>query len=330
MKCSLIICTYMRPQSLLQLLQSVQRQTLYPTEILIVDGSTNCDTEQLLQENQFNNMRYFLVSDSFRGLTKQRNYGLEKVASDIDIIAFLDDDTELLPNYFEELIGTFVADATISGVGGVAINENNWSLIAPGKNYDPRRYIEFQDYIYKEGQRNVVRNYLGLQSNLGPGKMPDYSHGKTCGFPLNGKMYEVDLLVGMSFAFHKKVFDSLRFSTYFEGYGLYEDADFSIRALAFGKNVINTKLQLNHYHHPSGRPNQYEYGKMVVRNGWYVWRTKNAKPLWEAKIKWHAITLLLTLIRFSNAFTTSKRAAAFTEAIGRTVGWWSLWFCKPK
>ena len=31
----------------------------------------------------------------------------------------------------------------------------------------------------------------------------------------------------------------------------------------------------------------------------------------------------------SNTFTTAKRKQAFTEALGRTVGWWSLWFNKP-
>jgi GT2 family glycosyltransferase len=176
----------------------------------------------------------------------------------------------------------------------------------------------------------VVRNYLGLQSHLGPGRMPDYSHGKTCGFPLDGKTYEVDLLIGMSFAFRKKVVDFIRFSPYFEGYGLYEDADFSIRALQFGKNAVNTKARLSHFHHPSGRPNQYQYGKMVVRNGWYVWRIKNPRPSYSAKLKWNLITILLTLIRFSNTFTTTKKEEAFTEAIGRTLGWWSLWVNKPK
>jgi GT2 family glycosyltransferase len=160
--------------------------------------------------------------------------------------------------------------------------------------------------------------------------MPEFSHGKTCGFPLNAKIYKVDLLIGMSFAFRKKVFDSIRFSSYFEGYGLYEDADFSIRALQFGNNVINTKVQLNHYHDPSGRPNQYQYGKMVVRNGWYVWRTKNPTPNSTAFLKWHAITLLLTFIRYSNIITTNKKNEAFTEAFGRTIGWWSLFFSKPK
>jgi hypothetical protein len=39
---------------------------------------------------------------------------------------------------------------------------------------------------------------------------------------------------------------------------------------------------------------------------------------------------VLTMIRFSNTFTTSKKMEAFTEALGRTIGWWSLWVNKPK
>jgi GT2 family glycosyltransferase len=330
MKFSLIICTYMRPKPLLQLLQSVQVQTVYPNEILIIDGSTNGETQRIITNNSFKNLKYFLVSKEYRGLTKQRNFGISKVNSSLEIVCFLDDDTVLEKDYFEELVKTFKSNAAITGVGGVAINENNWKSVEAGKRYNKMKYYFFDGFVYKEGQRNVVRNYLDLQSNLEPGKMPDYSHGRTCGFPLNGKTYEVDLLIGMSMAFKKNVVDKIQFSTYFEGYGLYEDADFSIRALQFGKNVINTKVQLNHYHNPSGRPNQYRYGKMVVRNGWYVWRLKNPKPSLNAKLKWHAITILLTIIRFSNISTTTKRKEAFIEALGRTIGWWSLWINQPK
>jgi hypothetical protein len=42
-------------------------------------------------------------------------------------------------------------------------------------------------------------------------------------------------------AFRKVVVDSIKFSFYFEGYGLYEDADFSIRALQFGKMSLTLK-----------------------------------------------------------------------------------------
>jgi GT2 family glycosyltransferase len=248
----------------------------------------------------------------------------------MEVVCFLDDDTILEKDYFEETIRTFETQPSISGVGGVAINENSWTLAEPNIKYDAHRYYQWDGFVYKEGQRNVVRNYLGLQSHLGPGRMSDYSHGKTCGFPLDGKTHEVDLLIGMSFAFRRKVVDSIRFSPYFEGYGLYEDADFSIRALQFGKNAINTKARLSHFHHPSGRPNQYQYGKMVVRNGWYVWRVKNPRPSLKAKLKWNLISILLTMIRFSNTFTTTKKEEAFTEAVGRTVGWWSLWVNKPE
>jgi hypothetical protein len=69
---------------------------------------------------------------------------------------------------------------------------------------------------------------------------------------------------------------------------------------------------------------------MVVRNGWYVWRVKNPNPSFEAKWKWNAITLLLTIIRLSNVITTSKRKEALTESFGRIIGFFSLWFVKPK
>jgi GT2 family glycosyltransferase len=327
---SLIICTYMRPDALLTLLKSVKGQICYPDEILIVDGSLNEETKKCLEQNLFQNLKYFQVSDENRGLTKQRNFGISKINQDIEIVCFLDDDTFLEPDYFSEIIKTFQSNLDVVGVGGIAINEYKWKQQEPNIKYGNKKYYLFEGYYYKEGTRNVVRNYLGLSSHLGSGKMPNYSHGRTSGFPMTGKTYEVDLLIGMSMSFRKNVLDEIKFSKFFEGYGLYEDADFSLRALKFGKNVINTNAHLSHFHADSGRPNQYNYGKMVVRNGWYVWRIKNPNPTLKDRFKWNAISILLTLIRFSNSFTGINRKKAFTEAAGRTVGWWSLIFTKPK
>ncbi|MEP6806131.1 MAG: glycosyltransferase family 2 protein, partial [Flavobacterium sp.] len=85
-----------------------------------------------------------------------------------------------------------------------------------------------------------------------------------------------------------------------------------------------------HFHDESGRPNQYYYGKMVVRNGWYVWRIKNPNPIFKDRIKWSFITLLLLLIRFTNILSEKDKKAAFTEALGRSVGLLSLLVNKPK
>ncbi len=311
----------MRAESLLALLQSIKFQNKYPDEILIIDGSTNDETGTLLKQYNFEKVKYVKVAGEDRGLTKQRNIGISKIDSDTEIVCFLDDDTILEQDYFKEIIKTFESDGKIVGVGGVAINENKWKLQDKKKYYNKRKFYLFEGYFYKESLRNIVRNYLGLGSNLEPGKMPLFSHAKPPTFPQTGRTYNVDLLIGMSMAFRKDVVEKIKFSKFFEGYSLYEDADFSLRALKFGRNVINTNIKLSHFHAPSGRPNQYQYGKMVVLNGWYVWRVKNLQPRLKDKLKWHSITLLLTFLRLSNVFMSKKRKEAFTESFGRFVGW---------
>ena len=328
---TLIVCTYMRCKPLLNLLQSVNKQTLYPDQILIIDGSVNEETEIVLKENSFKNLSYFKVDEANRGLTKQRNFGVDLVNKTSEIVCFLDDDTELFDDYFENIIKTFETVPNCIGVGGVAVNENRWFKLTDNQNKTHLKNHYFLDgYAIKESSRNIVRNKCGLQSPSLPGVMPNFSHGRTYGYLLNNKTYEVDLLVGMSFNFKKDVFESIKFSTYFEGYGLYEDADFSLRALNYGVNVINTNAKLNHYHNPSGRPNQYKYGKMVLRNGWYVWRVKYPKPSLKARFKWHATSFLLTLIRFTNTINTTKKREAFTESLGRIFGWVSIILNPPK
>jgi GT2 family glycosyltransferase len=329
MKFSLIICTYMRHKPLLQLLQSVQDQTVYPNEILIIDGSTNEETGIVLKENRFEELKYFMVPAEFRGLTKQRNYGIERVGNEMEIVCFLDDDIVLENDYFEQLLKTYEIYPEALGVGGYIMNESKCEYV--GEHYQAKSDEYFFDgWKRKDGSRFILRKKLGLDSDCPPGYSSMYSHGRSVGFlPPSGKVYEVEMLMGGVSSFRKKVFESLQFSTYFEGYGLYEDADFTLRVAKIGKLYLNTAAKLNHYHHASGRPNQYTYGRMVVRNGWYVWRIKNPNPKFWDMLKWHIITILLTLIRFSNTLTTRNRKEAFTEAVGRTAGWCSLWFDQP-
>ena len=330
MKFTLIICTYMRPQPLLKLLESVKQQTVYPNEILIVDGSTNKETDKMLTQNQFDNLHYFLVTDKDRGLTKQRNFGIAKTANESEIICFLDDDTVLEPQYFEAIMKTYEIHPEALGVGGYITNEVVWQKTA--EDCQPKVTDFFYDgWKRKDGSRFVVRKKLGLDSNTKPGFLPEFSNGRSIGFlPPSGKIYEVEQLMGGVSSFRKSVFETFRFSTYFEGYGLYEDADFTLRLSKIGKLFVNTNARLGHYHDASGRPNKYNYGKMVVRNGWYVWRVKYPKPSFQARLKWNTIILLLSFIRFSNIFTTNKRQEALTEFLGRMTGWFSLFFNRPK
>ena len=145
-----------------------------------------------------------------------------------------------------------------------------------------------------------------------------------------GKIYEVKQLMGGVSSFPLEVLKKNKFSEYFEGYGLYEDADYTFRISKLGQLYIHTGANLAHHHDASGRPNQYHYGKMVTRNGWYVWRVMHPKPGFINIIKWYAISSVLTLIRFVNVVTTTSRKQALTEALGRTVGLFSLLLSKPR
>ncbi|OYX82355.1 MAG: glycosyl transferase family 2, partial [Flavobacteriales bacterium 32-34-25] len=272
----------------------------------------------------FLNLKYFAVTAENRGLTKQRNFGIAKVDESSEVVCFLDDDTVLETDYFENLLETYRIYPEALGVGGYIKNEIHWEFV--GDEYQLKSTdFYFDGWKRKDGSRFVMRKKLGLDSDCSPGVSPLFSHGRSVSFlPPTNKVYEVEMLMGGVSSFRKSVFKMLQFSTYFEGYGLFEDTDFSLRLAQKGKLYLNTAAKLKHFHEASGRPNQYEYGKMVVKNGFYVWRVKNPNPISKDKFKWHSITLLLTLIRFSNIFTTTRRKEAFTEALGRTVGWFQI------
>jgi GT2 family glycosyltransferase len=328
MKFNLIICTYQRPQPLLGLLDSVCSQYLYPEEVLIIDGSHDDLTKNAVEKLNLSNYKYFKVPENERGLTRQRNFGIAKTGKDIQILCFLDDDTVLRPDYFEKLIATYKTFPEAVGVGGYIQNEVAWKQSDKTPDFDE---FKMDGWLRKIGSRNLLRKKLGLLSDQPPGIMPGFSHGLSISFlPPSGKTYPVEFFMGGVASYRKELLEKLSFSEYFEGYGLYEDMDFCLRASQLGPLYVNTGAQLAHEHDESGRPNQFDYGKMVIRNGWYVWRVKVSNPSFKNWLKWHSTAFLLTLVRLGNVLNTPKKKQAFTESLGRIAGWWSLLFSKPR
>ncbi len=329
-KICLIVCTYQRPAAMVALLQSVHEQSMPLFQVLVIDGSLDQTTQERLKTEAAVPIEYHLVTKAHRGLTRQRNYGIALVNPEVDLVCFLDDDVILEPNYFEAISDTFREYPEAKGVGGFITNEVIWEPIAQ-KHLGSNAYYCYDGFARKEGVRYRLRAKLGLIDPIPPGIMPPASHGRPVGYlPPTGKTYPAELLMGCSMSFRKEVFEQCSFSTYFEGYGLYEDADFCLRVARLGPLFVNTQARLAHYHEPSGRPNHYKYGKMVLRNGWYVWRIKYPKPSISQRLKWNATAMVLTLIRYSNALAAHDKKAAFKEALGRTIGWGSLIFNRPK
>ncbi len=328
MNFALVICTYNRKESLEALLKSVEKQTIYPKEIIIVDGSIDNYTYEFLKASDFHNLKYYKVGIKNRGLTKQRNFAVTKVSEIIDIVCFLDDDIILTKDYFKNLLETYSNYPKAIGVGGYILEETYWKH---ENNYLKYNEYEIDGWVRELGSRNLLRKKLGLLSDRAPGFMPEFSNGLSTGFlPPSGKTYPVEYFMGGVASYRFSLLQKLKFSNYFEGYGLYEDLDFCTRASRLGNLYVNTAAKLYHNHDNSGRPNKYDYGKMVIRNGWYVWRLKYVNPGISAILKWHSISFLLTLVRLGNVITTTNKKEAFTEGLGRIVGWFSLFINSPK
>ena len=327
MKFSLIICTYQRPKAVLGLLRSVGKQSVYPDQILVIDGSVDNETQAFLKKQDCRNLEYFKVGEEHRGLTKQRNFGISKVQKTAQMICFLDDDTELNRDYFEKLQETYREKPNTVGVGGYITNESRWKKVT-AEDQPGSGEFDFDGWKRAEGSRFHLRRLFGLAPDTPPGTMPEFSHGYSTGFlPPSGKDYPVEFFMGGAASYKADLFQKIRFSSYFEGYGLYEDMDFCLRASRLGQLYVNTAAGLQHYHNEGGRPDSFKYGQMVIRNGWYVWRVKYPNPSIKNRVKWYATSILLALVRLGNAFSGGEKKKALTEAFGR---YWALLFVSRK
>ncbi len=318
----------MRPKPLSDLLDSIKIQSLYPDEILIIDGSNDDLTKVALSQREDKNLIYYHVDDKDRGLTRQRNFGINHVDKNSEYVCFLDDDTILESDYFEQLIGTFQSHPDADGVGGFITNEVTWRKLKEKERVSSKDYVN-NGWVRNLGSRNVLRKRLGLLSDKPPGFMPEFSNGLSVSFiPPDGGIHPVEYFMGGVSSFRKAVLNTIKFSNYFIGYGLYEDLEYCLRVSKQYQLYLNTNAKLGHYHNATGRPNQYRYGKMVTRNGWLVWRTRYPKPSLKGRIKWNLLVWLLALVKLTNV--SSEGIKAFTQVIGRLSGWFSIPFNKPR
>ncbi len=320
-KLSLVICTFRRPIPVSHLLNSLEQQFRMPDETLIIDASPDQETAEVVESFQKRNglpgLHYFNVPPEQRGLTRQRNYGVARVSG--EIVAFLDDDTIPEPQYFAELLACFARHPQAAGISGYITNEVQWQR--GGTTQDAAlKVFNWGEWTRRESQRNQLRKLFKLDSPLPPGWMPACGHGRASSYPPDGQDYQVEYLMGGVSAWRRDVFAHHRFSHFFEGYGLYEDLDFCLRVARQAPLFLCTRARIAHYHAAAGRPNQFHYGLMVVRNGWFVWRRRWPQPVLKDKFKWWAVTMLLTLCRLGDAIRGPQRQAALTEMFGRLWG----------
>lgn len=122
---SLVIATYNRAECLMVTLASVAEQSAKPQkwECIVVDNNSKDDTKQRVERFIANhptlNVRY--VFEVQQGLSYARNAGIAH--ADGDIVAFIDDDERIVPNFISSYISLFDEYPNAMVAGGKIVAE---------------------------------------------------------------------------------------------------------------------------------------------------------------------------------------------------------------
>ncbi len=260
---SVVIATYCRGKPLARLLASLKAQTVPPGELIIVDASTDACTQHLIEELQPLTPCDLIYRKTERGLTFQRNVGLE--LAKCDFILFLDDDVVLAPDFIQRMWGAFEDDRqhSIGGVCGFIANQ--WGRPATWK-LRVARLLGLLDGELRGGR--LCRSGVFLELSMLK--------------PFSG-ISDVDFLTGGATVYRREVFDEARPPWTFDGYAAGEDKYLSLRVRQKWRVCVCGDALLRHYPEPGPeRPSAFRYGFTRARNhlrilkdvlGWSGWRS---------------------------------------------------------
>jgi glycosyltransferase involved in cell wall biosynthesis len=238
---ALIIPTRNRADLLIKLLSSIQRQSIQPSQIIIVDGSDQplkAAIDRYLSEN------YTYVYVSPPSLTRQRNEGICQIHVDITLAGYLDDDIEFEPGAIEAMLQFW--EQCPNDTGGAEFNIVNIS--------------EKKPFL------GMIRRFFCMDSPI-PGKVLR-SGFCTSAFPAKSN-HSCEWLCGGATIWRRDVLDNYKFDEWYSGWAYHEDADFSYRVFKKFQLYIVHLANVTHNPPPFNPEKNFLLGKMAVINRYH-------------------------------------------------------------
>jgi GT2 family glycosyltransferase len=248
------VCTYKRAASVARFLDSLCKQDDIPDELIIIDASPDDGTESMLRARNdidclASDMLYVRVTGRLRGLTRQRNFALRWVRT--DLVAFFDDDIVLSFDCLSQM--QTVHRSHGEGVVGVGAYITNT--------------VQRLDWVTRQ------QLFFGVIPDVQPGRYHRSGMNTSWRFlPPGTAEVEGDWLPGGATMWKTQIARDVGFREGFNGYAQGEDLEFSIRARKRGRLVLASRARLEHLHDPSGRPDHFRLGYMLIRNLFEVHR----------------------------------------------------------
>lgn len=300
---SVVTPTLRRPQEVAELLANLAAQTLQPLEFILVDGAPEGEeATRKVAEQEFGKATFPCRYIRHGGGTAiQRNVGIE--AAQGEYIALIDDDIRLEPDFLAQVARAFAADAS-KRVGGVVGFRTN------------------QEFKLESRARWHWYRKLGLLTTFEPGRY-DYRTGypiNACMQPTFSGVREVDFMTTACAVWRREVFaDGLRLDPFFRGYGVLEDAHFSLRARRTWSLLQCGDARCQHLHSPHGRTNRRKIGYMCVVNYYYVFRDVAGPLSLRQKFRFWRYQAF-ELVRILGSGLRRLRSDDWAELAGRLKG----------
>ena len=198
---SVILPTLNRPELVRNLLSSIEKQTILPDEIIVVDQSDNKATCDILNAWNHGKIKKKYIHRQVKSLILARHAGLD-ACDKTDLVAFFDDDITLDPLFSENIIKVFIDDSKEKYAGGMGTVQG-WS-------YRPKPFQAFFLMPHEGSGRFLIS---GMQT---------YPHWKK-------EFCETEFLSGGCTFWRRKIIEKYRFDERICGTGHGDDVDVSFR-----------------------------------------------------------------------------------------------------
>jgi glycosyltransferase involved in cell wall biosynthesis len=264
---SVLIPTKNRPRAVLECIRSVNKQSIQPAEIIIVDASDKEGLEALVRSNTEGEIRIEYVRSEAH-LTHQKNIGVQK--SSRDIVLVLDDDVILSEDFVKEILNVF-NNPRFDRIGCVY-----GDLVPP--NDDKNNVGKGGAFPYSVALALFARIdalirtlfFLQMLPTTGKFRLSGFSTSPTPSKP-GATVLETEGAPGGYTAYYKEVLNEFRFDENLKGYAWGNDADISYRISRKYKNIFTPKAKMIHVSKTSQIRN-YPFTKMKIEYHHYLFK----------------------------------------------------------
>ena len=249
-----IIPTLGRPELLRRCLESLSKQTVRLSEVIVVHCGDDEETEVVTKDPRWDeaglHVRYFHHDQ--RNCAQQRNFAIERAK--YDNLLLVDDDVEVDPHWVEELFQPIWTDPNVGATMGNLINQ-------------PMARPTLFWRIYR-----IIMH--GRVEGFEPGRLVGAALPN--GFPTTAQEpMPSEWIGGGASALRREAFQSVGgFASFFDGSSPGEDLDLGYRLSRTWKVYYVTSAKCIHHQSSSGReePAQHQYLSMRSRFG-ILWIT---------------------------------------------------------